>query len=376
MRSLLRALATLAVATVLLAALLEGGARVYLRLRDGQWPHTWATTLRAGSDNSSRIFRTHPFLFTGPRAGTATDSYGRHMAFNRAGYRSPERDPGKAPGAFRIVTAGGSTTFDIWAPTDAESWPWQLETRLRQRGVEAEVWNAAFPGWTSLENTISLAIRDVDLHPDVVVLFQGVNDLQPAAHTPFDPQYEVSHARISLQATGIERAPLHWYDHSVFLEHALPVARRWAGIAPPPPSAPPRRIEALPDAAVETFERNVRSFIAVARAHGARVLLVTQSLRLRAQRAGADTAALQTWIPGLPAAAALHELERFNDVLRRLAAAGEADLADAAREVAWSDDDFIDPMHFTAAGSAKLADYLAPTVAKLRTGQIDSARAP
>ncbi len=40
-------------------------------------------------------------------------------------------------------------------------------------------------------------------------------------------------------------------------------------------------------------------------------------------------------------------------------------MADAAREIDWQDDDFADPMHTTAAGSRKLAAYLAPRVAPL-----------
>jgi lysophospholipase L1-like esterase len=377
MKSVARAGVIIALSTLLLATLLEGGTRLYLRLRDGQWPRSWATVVEAGRDNSSRIFRPRAFLFTGPREGTATVASGRHMSFNRAGYRSPERDRAKPAGTYRIVTAGGSTTFDIRVPSDEQSWPWQLEKRLHERGVPVEVWNAAFPGWTSVENVIALSIRDVDLHPDLVILFQGINDLQPAAHTPFDPQYEMPHAILQLAATGLSQAPMGWRDHSVFLARALPLARRWAGISEPQPfaapwAAAPPRVDALPDEAVATFDRNVRSFVAVALAHGARVLLVTQSLRLRADHAEQDTADLQQWIPGMLAGTAVRELERFNDVLRGIAASGDAGLADAAREVPWSDGDFTDPMHFTAAGSRKLAAYLAGKVADLRAVPVDS----
>jgi hypothetical protein len=40
-------------------------------------------------------------------------------------------------------------------------------------------------------------------------------------------------------------------------------------------------------------------------------------------------------------------------------------LADVAREVAFDDADFVDPMHYSAAGSDRLAAFFAPRVAAL-----------
>jgi lysophospholipase L1-like esterase len=367
MRRLLRAAAIIAALTAVLAAALEGGTRLWLRWRSGHWPHTFASLLQDGRVRSNRLFQAHPFLNTGPRPGTSVRASGRTMTFNSRGYRSPERALDLASPVPRVVTAGGSTTFDVAVPSDPASWPWRLEDDLRAAGVAAEVWNAGFPGWTSLENVISLALRDLDLQPRLLVLFQGINDLQPAAHQPFDPHYATLHAEISRQAIGIGDAPLPWRARSVFLERALPAARQWLGLAAPPgpPVPPSAALARIPDEAVAVFARNVGSFIALGRAAGARTLLVTQSIHRRERLADVDALIMQQWVPGLAAGDAPRELERFNDVLRRIAASGDADLADAAREVAWSDADFADPMHFTAAGSAKLAAYLEPTVARL-----------
>ena len=62
----------------------------------------------------------------------------------------------------------------------------------------------------------------------------------------------------------------------------------------------------------------------------------------------------------------MRELGRYNDVLRRVAAEGDAALADAAREVPWTDTDFADPMHFAPSGSTKLATYLAGKIVALQ----------
>jgi lysophospholipase L1-like esterase len=322
------------------------------------------------------IYRRHPFLLAAPLEGSHIDVPGMRASFNSLGYRSPERPLTKPAGVLRILCAGGSTTFDAAAQTDERTWPWRLEVLLRAQGSPVEVWNAGLPGWTSLENLISLEIRDVDLAPDVVVLFQGINDLQSAAHVPFDRQYETPHARMMLEATGFGVQPLPWYQHSLALEWARALAGLPAVVVPAPPPGPRRKT--VSEQGVQTFERNVRSFLAVARAHRAKVLLVTQTIHLRDGARAADIQQLERWIPELEGEAAPTELNRLNDVLRALAADGDASLADAARDVAWTDGDFADSMHFSRGGegSEKLAGFLAAHIRDILRGDAAPATPP
>ena len=75
--------------------------------------------------------------------------------------------------------------------------------------------------WTSLESLVSLEIRDVDLAPDLVVVFSGVNDLQPAGHVPFHADYSVGHADILPRVTGVAPVPVRLVSRSVLLEWLL-----------------------------------------------------------------------------------------------------------------------------------------------------------
>jgi lysophospholipase L1-like esterase len=367
-------LLALLLAGVALAAL-EGGLRLASRLSTGAWPETRESRFRAELGRALALYRRHPYLNTAPREGAHAEAFGKRASFNSLGYRSPERPLAKPAGAVRVVCLGGSTTFDLLAADDAATWPALLERALRGRGLPVEVWNAGFPGWTSLENLISFEVRDGELAPDLVVLFQGVNDLQPAAHRPFDPSYEHGHAELAVRALGFELGPPTWLDRSLLAERLRDLAGRpedpWSRLGPGPAGPRQRRIAAAAPAA---FERNVRALAAAAATRGARLAVVTQHVRLRRPSLAADRAYLAQWVPGLEPDAAPGELERFNNVLRALGRDGTAVLLDAAAEAGWQDADYADPLHFSAAGSEKLARYLAarlPALLPASAGQAE-----
>src|SRR5262249_22311253 len=155
----------------------------------------------------------------------------------------------------------------------------------------------------------------------LAVLYQGINDLQPASHEPFDRQYEHGHAEISRRSLGLELPSPHWLNRSVAVEWLRDRLRGpsnpWDALAGPEPA--PRRHPHLTEEGIATFERNVRSYLALAKARGATVLLVTQPLRIRTEEKPADLSYLAGWYPELAPESAPVELERLNDVLRKLA---------------------------------------------------------
>jgi lysophospholipase L1-like esterase len=341
------------------ALLAEAALRVAGRLRSGDWPQSRKSRFQAELESLRAVYRGHPFLNTAPREGGSVVALGKSVALNSLGYRSPERPLRKPAGARRLVLAGGSTTFDVSAPSNAETWPYLLEARLG--GVE--VWNAGFPGWTSLESTVSFALRERDLEPEIVVLYHGVNDLQPAAHAPFDRQYERGHAELARRALGLELEPLGWLGRSLLWEWL--VDRRgerdlWAAVGAEASAGGRReRTGRIGEPALAAFARNLGSAVAIAHDAGARVVVATQPLRIRAAQRDADLRYLEGWYPNLVASAAPAELERLNDVTRRLASARGLPLADVAADIAWTDADFADPFHYTASGREKLAAHLA-----------------
>jgi lysophospholipase L1-like esterase len=349
----------------LLFLALEGGCRAVLRARTGAWPETRVEAYTRFVEKIGRAYRLDPRLVVAGRPDATLEAVGKVVHFNARGQRATNvRDLAlpKPAGVFRIVCEGGSTTFDLLAADDASTWPARLGALLAPR---IDVANAGFPGWTSLESRVSLEIRDLELDPDLVVVFSGVNDLQPAGHVPFREDYSAGHTDILPRVLGVAPVPVRLVSRSVFLESLLGRLRGAGdataaeGFAPSYAWNGGSRQDDIPAAAVAVYERNLRATIAAARAHGARTLLVAQSARVRAGHEAADRAWLEGWAPGLTPAGYLAGLARYNAVARALAAEGAALFLDPFAGGAFPESAFADPVHFTPEGSERFAEALA-----------------
>jgi len=97
---------------------------------------------------------------------------------NRLGYRGEEIAHPKPKGRFRIVCLGGSTTYTAEVEDYKLSYPYLLEKHLRDRGAaNIDVVNAGLNGWSSWETLINLQFRVLDLDPDLIIFYGGINDI-------------------------------------------------------------------------------------------------------------------------------------------------------------------------------------------------------
>jgi hypothetical protein len=108
---------------------------------------------------------------------------------NRFGLRGTLPVMPKPAGRVRIVALGGSTTFG-YAVADGEDWPSQLGRRL---GDRYDVVNGGRPGATTFRNFAYLRDHLLKLEPDVVVLYEGFNDMWRAVrrHAGDQPDYGI-----------------------------------------------------------------------------------------------------------------------------------------------------------------------------------------
>lgn len=72
-----------------------------------------------------------------------------------------------------ILTLGGSTTDPL---SHDSSWPEELAKLLLERGRVATVINGAAGGYSSSQELLKLIRDGIELHPDLVISYSGVND--------------------------------------------------------------------------------------------------------------------------------------------------------------------------------------------------------
>jgi lysophospholipase L1-like esterase len=119
-------------------------------------------------------FQPHHYLGYVPTYGY-DDGLDRHNAF---GFRGDDVSIDKPESIYRIVAIGASTTYSTSVDSYEESYPEELEHYLNDNGYSnVEVINAGVPGYTSHETLINLQLRVLDLEPDLVIIYQGNNDV-------------------------------------------------------------------------------------------------------------------------------------------------------------------------------------------------------
>jgi lysophospholipase L1-like esterase len=200
---------------------------------------------------------------------------------NGAGYRGKDFAIKKTPGTYRIVCLGGSTTFGLYETDETKTYPAQLEAELSRRFASPtfEVINAGTPGWSSAEDLINLAFRVLELEPDLILTYEGVNDVFAMRNQEEGrSDYSLFRRQVYFRppgpfvrsligpSLGLRVLYYYWYgpENIGFDINTLAVRK------------PPADYEQRLDTATGRFlERNLVNLVAVAKAHNVIPALVT-----------------------------------------------------------------------------------------------------
>ena len=105
---------------------------------------------------------------------------------NSLGFRGEEISLTKPDGVYRIVAVGGSTTYSVDVEDYRDSYPHQLGDYLRGQGYDdIEVINAGSGSYTSYHNFINIQFRVLPLQPDLIIIYQGYNDIHARIVYPY-----------------------------------------------------------------------------------------------------------------------------------------------------------------------------------------------
>lgn len=307
-----------------------------------------------------RTFPLSPFLVFGPRTDwqIPNKTQPETAYFNAQGFRTRKTLGPKPTGELRIIALGGSTTEDVWNDAGIH-WPLVVERELHRAGRgDVRIYNGAMSAYTTAHSLVRLSLDALQYQPDLVLVMHNINDLlvvygAGAQEQPIDASYRIKYGRKSLTGT-LDESDVVLSRLLVFLRERLERLRE----AGQPPALERYDLEA----GRSIFERNLRSLVAVARAHGAEVVLVTMPLARSPLRFG-ETAALARGgvldrMP--PHARFLADFDAYNESVRRVGAALGVPVIDAARLVPSDDRLFADLVHTTSEGVEVMGRAVAP----------------
>ena len=308
----------------------------------------------------------HPYLTYVLKPGySATGPQQRSI--NEWGFRGPSVSLAKPEDTYRIACLGGSSTYGHTPSSDATTWPARLQHWLNDEVAgstkRVEVLNFGLSGWSTFESAANLALRVVDFEPDLVVVYHTINDARCALYLRGGPiRMDNAHWRAVwpriVEAPGeslLERSRTYLVLRKLFTRYSdrVDALNTWAIVGYDPNDPDPYERGEPDERGFESFRRNLVTIQAVARAHGARVALVTQ---------GCDTRDIQAGSRDNQIAA----LERMTAILREVAGEHDLILVDAKAEMHTQsskhgiDTYFTREVHLTDAG----ADLLARTIAR------------
>jgi lysophospholipase L1-like esterase len=286
-----------------------------------------------------------PYIATKGRAYVNEDTWGRiaPVDFNSYGDRGPEPDMPKK--RRRLIAFGGSTTFGARSPLE-KTWPKQLESKLSESRYE--VINAAQNGATTADTLVNLSLLHAALEPDYVLVYHGTNDLESSYTRGFKTDYSHRRRKIPSVPPIFEAMP-RWLDYSAFF-----VLTRNLFIGGVAQGDLWSRYTRSTDTdfengpfGLETFRRNLESIIAVARTHGARIVLGTFLYYRPWADANMGRAFADAWEIGI---------EEQNRIIRDVANSSSGVLlADVAAVSELGEEHFWDFCHLTESGNELIA---------------------
>lgn len=305
----------------------------------------------------------HPYLAYAPKPNfRSSPAAPRQISHNSLGFRGPEIPLQKPPGVLRVVCLGGSSTYGHGPTSDATTWPARLEVYLSEAlpGRTIQVVNGGCQGWSTFEMLGNLAYRALDLSPDLVIVYETINDMRCALYPGV--KSDNTHWRAVWQPLPEDplSSSITWLLLRRTLDGGVPgdlggfVIRDFDGKRDSYAWRPET------ERGFRNTYRNLESIATLAERNGARVLLGTQALRREdVERINPQSAADQLRAFDYVTALVRRVAERRGLPLADVQAALARRLAEQRAERGGQDSLFTSEVHVTDEG----ADLIARTFA-------------
>jgi lysophospholipase L1-like esterase len=274
---------------------------------------------------------------------------------NSRGFRGPEIAMPKPPGTVRIAFLGASTTWCAEVSGDDKVWAHLVTEDLRRAlpGTRFDFVNGGVPGYTVKSSLKNLEHRVAPLQPDVIVIYHATNDLSGELR-------ELAAAKGVIRSARVE--PQSWLSEYSLLWNLA--EKNWRVMrAQRQAEANAGRLVVEPDTLGEPFRRDLTALVRAAQKQARVVAVATFATQLRPQQTAEEqlraSASALYYVPFMTPAGLIAAYDRYNRVIREVAAATGAIPIDGEDTIPGDPAHFNDTVHFTDAGSARMAERVA-----------------
>jgi lysophospholipase L1-like esterase len=291
---------------------------------------------------------------------------------NAIGFRGPN-PPADFARSLTLMTVGGSTTLCMWV-SDDKTWTALLGDRLSHSFRNVWINNAGLDGHSTFGHLILLEDYVAPLHPKMVVFLVGTNDVAREANSEWDAVNAKSpimfgsvkfflksmsaYSEVAALLVDFYRA---YEAHRAGLGHLRLDITKMGRLEHTPEELRVYLQGFVSPERQASYAGRLRRLIGIARRNGIEPAFLTQPLVFGPaidDRTGIDlsTVRLSGALNGQFMWAAQ---EVYNDVTRQVCRDSSVMLVDLARQMPKSSRYFYDAMHFTNAGSEKVAEIVA-----------------
>lgn len=333
---------------------LEICGQVIYRIKENEW--LFKTPLPA----YFTLFRTHPYLVAEPIPNakfiSKTGIKFEHTKFGFRGENFTSLE--KKEGLKRIAIFGGSTVYCVGVSNN-QTWPYYLGNDLKDK---FEVINLGVPGYNTVEHVIQTALNISDISPDICIYYIGWNDIRNIHIANLRSDYSDFHGRSQYDnlCLGVPKIGAHSIIVNVALItlENLFVKNHYGKYKIE--STIDRFTPKIEKRALDLYKRNIRLIILLAKAQGAKVIMVPQILnyeKLTSER-------VCGWIPYLSDKDVQVVMRAYNNALQEVCVQENTEFIEDVLNGNFSKEDFIDEGHFSSQGNKKFADIIAKYINK------------
>ena len=286
--------------------------------------------------------------------------YGR-VAVNSLGFRGPEITLEKPPNTIRIVCMGGSTTFDTYVSSNDKTWTQRLEALLKQKFdlANIQVINAGVPGYRVLDNLINLQTRLLVLNPDIIIDYDGHNDVQANRNIYLSKNLRLGEVKTLDPIIKFLQEKSLLYQKATLALRYFEAARE---------SEKSRRYDVVSETGLANFERVLSLLVYSSQRNGITVILPRVVTGFRKEMPSAEQVENAKWafhfMRHLTLKGIFDGYDRYNQVIKKVAHEYGALYIDETAKISDGHEYFADGIHFTDKGAELVAKIIGDEILK------------